>query len=298
MEKREGYWRLIEQTEGIRAVDPLGDNISFMHAVLAQVGLPRRKVDGRSFARTSGGASVMVQAGQLFDGRRWVDQPLPYGPKPRVMLMDICSYAVEHRTQQINVGGNVTDYLRRLGWSKQGGAQGPLTLFKRQAMALAACSMRLGIAYGGQAHTISGQPIKRFSAWLSNDSAQPAMWPAQLELSADFYESLLANAVPLDKRAIRALSGSALSLDLYTWLAHRLHRLGRPKLVYWKPIRDQFGQEYNSEKNFKHELLHQLKKVKVAYPAAKIEAVAGGLMLRPSQPPVAKKLFFVDKPVD
>jgi hypothetical protein len=68
--------------------------------------------------------------------------------------------------------------------------------------------------------------VEQFDAWLLNkDTKQRALWPGLLVLSEHFYNSLLEGAVPLDFRALHALKGSALALDTYIWLAHRLHRI-------------------------------------------------------------------------
>ena len=280
--------RLIETGVQIAQDLPTGNAVGYMHAVLSQVGLPRSKFDGRLFERTSGGASLVVEAGRLWNGRKWLEQPMPYGPKPRVMMADLFNYALKHKTRTVALGDSATTYLHRLGWSSQGGEHGPLTLFRRQAQALAACRMTLGVNYGGKAHTISGQPIQRFTAWLDDTPGQKTLWPATLDLSAEFFDSLKEFAVPLDMRAVRALSGSALALDLYTALSHRLHRLKKPVLLRWACWREQFGQEYANPKDFRTELLRQVKAVLVVYPTAKVEQVPGGLMLHPSPPPVPK----------
>ncbi|MCV4677748.1 replication protein RepA, partial [Escherichia coli] len=82
-----------------------------------------------------------------------------------------------------------------------------------------------------------------FDAWLRNeDSGQQSLWPGLLVLSDGYFKGLLESAVPLDNRALSALKGSALALDIYAWLAHRLHRIeGRPVLLYWANLRDQFA---------------------------------------------------------
>lgn len=57
--------------------------------------------------------------------------------------------------------------------------------------------------------------------------------------------TLRESAVPLDNRAMQALKGSSLALDLYAMLAHRLHRIeGRVVQLHWHQVKDQFGQEY------------------------------------------------------
>ncbi len=280
--------KLIRSSILIEDEAPRGGSVGYMHAVLSQIGLPRKKVQERSFTRKNGGAVLLIEAGSIWDGRNLIEQPLPYGPKPRVMMADLFTYAIKHKTRVIDLGNSVSEYLRRLGYTNQGGAKGPLTMFRRQAQALAACHMTLGVNYGGQAHTLTGKPIKKFSAWLDTQGQQKTMWPATLELSLDFWESLQEFAVPLDMRAIHSLSGSALALDLYTALAHRLHRLNKPLYLHWASIKEQFGQEYRTSKDFKKKFVLQLRAVLVAYPGAKVREVKGGLMLYPSPPPVKK----------
>ena len=46
-----------------------------------------------------------------------------------------------------------------------------------------------------------------------------------IRLSADYFESLQRHAVPLNKHYLSALSHSAMALDVYSWLAQRLHRI-------------------------------------------------------------------------
>jgi hypothetical protein len=258
----------------------------FMHAVLAQIGLPRSRVEGRRFERTSGGASLLVEAGEIWDGRKWVQQHVPYGPKPRVMMADLFTTAMRNQSRVIDLGESVTEYLRHLGWTKQGGPKGPLTLFKNQARALAVCRMTLGVSYGDRAHQISGQPIEGFDSWLDDQGKQRTLWPARVYLSEQFWKSLQTHAVPLDMRAVMALKSSALALDLYTWLAYRLHRLKKPLVLPWQLLKGQFGQEYKDDYDFKREVLRVLSPVLQVYPGAKLAEVQEGLELHPSRPPV------------
>jgi hypothetical protein len=65
----------------VRAAEAIADEpprrIEFLHSVLCQVGLPRRRVDGLSFERTSGNVSLLLEAGKLWNGAEWQQQPLP-----------------------------------------------------------------------------------------------------------------------------------------------------------------------------------------------------------------------------
>ena len=111
-----------------------------------------------------------------------------------------------------------------------------------------------------------------------------------IELTPEFYASLAESAVPLDARALGALKHSALALDVYSWLAHRLHRIrGRAGTkLSWANLRAQFGQEYRDPKDFKREMAKALRSVVAVYPDARVEQVTGGLVLMPSRSPVPK----------
>ena len=278
------------------ALGSTSENAVFMHTVLCQVGLPRRAVDGTSFERRSGGASLLVKAGELWDGKQFVQQPVPYGTKPRLILAYLNTYAVRHRTQEIEAGKSASAFLKMLGIQPNGGKRGSYTEFKKQMKALAACTLTIGFNTGTTASTVRGQPVKEFHAWLSNDDQQHNLWPGRIVLSEDYFDTLVTeqHAVPIDIRALHALSGSALAMDIYVMLAERLHRIsgGKPVRLNWANLREQFGQEYatdtNGKKNFKTKFLKALVSVQAVYPKAKISQVRGGIQLFSSPPPIPK----------
>lgn len=262
------------------------DGADFLHAVMCQVGLPRSAQDVRVFTRTSGAVSLRVEAGDLWDGMKWQPQPLPYGTRPRLAMVHISSEAVRTQQREIDVGDSVHDFLKTLAIDTSGKGY---AAFRKQMSALAACRMTIGVFAGGIASTIDAKPIERFDAWLHTSGEQRTLWPSTLILSEKFFATLAEHAVPLDKRALRALHHSALALDAYTWLAHRLCRVRDGGVtVTWAALQDQFGQEFADRKNFKRKFVTALRAALVVYPTAKVESVDGGLMLRPSPPPVSR----------
>lgn len=255
----------------------------YLHSVLCQVGLPRRRVEGTTFERTNGNASLLIEAGKLWNGKDWVPQPLPYGTRPRLALVHLSSEAVRTKSPTVEVGHSVREFLLRLGIST-GGEE--YANFGRQMRALAACRMSLGVGL----ETLEAKPIKRFAAWVDGNPHQRSLQPGVIELTPEFYASLAESAVPLDARALGALKHSALALDVYSWLAHRLHRI-RARTgtkLSWANLRAQFGQEYRDPKDFKREMAKALRAVMAVYPDARVEQVAGGLVLMPSRSPVPK----------
>ena len=288
---------LIGSAITIDTEQPTGSEIAYLHAILCQVGLPRgpKAVAGlHVFERVCGGAALRVTAGALWNGKQLVQQPIPYGANPRLVLAWLNTQAVRTRSPVIQVGDSAAEFLRMLGKESTGGRNGSLTSFRKQVQALAACHMILGFNAAGRAYTYNGQPVKQFEAWITpRDENQRPLWPGVVTFSDDYYKSLIEHAVPQDVRAMYALKGSALAMDVYAMLAERLHRIsGRPVMLHWKALREQFGQEYHGldpDKDFKKAFLHALKKVLTVYPKAKVQQVHGGLLLFPSPPPISYK---------
>lgn len=262
--------------------------IDFQHSVLCQVGMPRQRQESRVFERRSGNARLRLEAGAIFDGENFIEQPLPYGTKPRLVMVYVSGEAVRRKTRTVEVGDSMREFLIRLGIDTSGGKHGGYTLFKQQMQALAACRLQLGYTIEQRAVTVNTQPIEEFEAWIQNDGTQRTLWPGTLTLSERFYETLQYHAVPLDHTALQALKHSALALDIYTWLAHRLCRVTKPTTLTWWNLKDQFGQEYHDPKNFKKEFRQALAQVKAVYLDARIEDVEGGILLRQSEPPIRK----------
>lgn len=279
--------KLIEASARIAGEPPQGEDMAFTHSVFCQVGLPRSKVVGENFMRQSGAAWVNVQAGYLDEGKGPVLQPIPYGAMPRLGLAWVSTFAVRNKEREIPIGDSAAEFLRLMGMDSDGRRYATL---RKQMHALAAARLQLGF----KGRTYNGQPVQQFDAWVSNkDTQQRALWPGVMVLSEDYFGSLIESAVPLDNRALHALKGSALALDVYAWLAHRLHRIGaRCVTLHWKALREQFAQEYSGkdpDKDFKKVFLPALKKVLAVYPEAKVKPVTGGLLLVSSPPPIPYK---------
>lgn len=285
--------RLLDAAEQIEQQDQ-PDSLDFLHSILCQVGMPRKATPERVFERTSGNATIRLEAGAVFHRGKFIEQPLPYGTKPRLVMVHISSKAVKTKSPTIDLGHSVSEFLDRLGIESSGGPRGGYTLFRKQMEALAACRLTLGYSQGDQDVTLNSQPIQRFDAWTRPDSkGQMSIWPGMLELSPAFFTSLTEHAVPLDHTALAALQHSALALDIYTWLAHRLYRVNKVQgnKVSWMNMQEQFGQEYKDLRDFKKEFKHLLLQVLRVYPQAKVEIITGGMILKPSPPPVARKQY-------
>src|SRR5262249_22157092 len=163
-----------------------------------------------------------------------------------------------------------------------------LKALKDQLARLASSTIRMGIVEGGRAVQVNTQIVSAFDLWFPKQPDQRVLWPSTVRLSDEYFQSLGRHAVPLDHRAVAALASSSMALDIYVWLAQRLHRVpsGRPQFITWAAACEQFGQGFARIRDFRRRFLQTLGQVKSAYPSSRLSADELGLTLEHSPPPV------------
>ena len=80
-----------------------------------------------------------------------------------------------------------------------------------------------------------------------------------------------------------------MSLDLYVWLAWRLHTLDRGTPISWPALFGQFGDGYSHLRHFKPRFGDALSVALAAYPEAVVDLNENGIVLNPSAPPIGKR---------
>src|SRR4051794_12407094 len=272
-------------------IDGQPDEKAYLHSILCQTGLPYRPTDKRVWIRDQGSASLLIEAGHARhpETSKWVELGLPHGERPRLILIYLSSEAVRTGEPTIDVGGSLTAFARSLGIDTNGPS---IRAFKDQTARLAASTVRLGIVSDGRTTQINTQIVSGIDLWLPKDVDQRILWPSTVTLSAEYFASLQQHAVPLDPRAVSALAHSALDLDIYAWLAQRLHRVPKrkPQTITWQALKSQFGPDYARLRKFREKFVPAIKTVLTAYPSARIEEADAGLVLWNSPPPVLKRL--------
>jgi len=274
------------------------EDITFHHSVMTQASLPTAKPPEGLLVweRQQGRARLRVEAGSVLDPKTglYVQPGLPYGPKSRLLLMHLNSEAVRRQSPVIEVEDTMTAFFRRLMGRTQDGRQA--NMLKHQLSALAAATFRMGVLQSDdRAFQVDTKVVSAFDLWFQKDGSQRVIWPSTLRLSLDYYESLTRFAVPLDERAIAALAHSAVALDMYCWLAQRLHRVpeGEPQFIPWPSLQEQFGQGYTHVRQFRAFFMKMMLQVKAAYPEARLDLDGRGASLWTSPPPVRKRMTLV-----
>jgi hypothetical protein len=269
-------------------------DLCFQHSVFCQTGLPYRDPSPlRRWERRQGNAVLEIDAGRFPDPRtgRFTDAALPWGTKARLLLAYINGEALRQHSAEIEVDRTLSAFVRRICHHRPSGRD--LRAFNEQLSNLAVANIRIGQFGDYETRAINGPVIYAMHVWSDKaDRIQPA-WTARLRLSLDYFSSLQEHAVPLNEAALAALSNNAMALDVYSWLAQRLHRINpkRPAFIPWTSLKDQFGQGYKRMNQFKPPFRKTLKMVLAQYQSAQIDLNDAGMIAHQSEPPVAKRLL-------
>ena len=284
--------RIIETSVSIQMDDV--DHLTYQHTVLCQTALPYHDLKGqRLWERRNGLVSLRVEAGARADPRTgaYIETPLPFGTRARLVLMHLNATALRTQEPVIEIERSLTAFTKRIVRRAPRGHD--VLAIKDQLDALATATVRLAITDGHRAVQVNDHVIQGFDLWAPRSPEQTMLWSSVVRLSDRYFQSLVEHAVPLDERAVAALSHSALALDLYSWLSQRLHRIqnGRVQTIAWISLYEQFGAGYSRMRDFRSFFRQQLAAVQTQYPSARIAADRKALYLRQSPPPVRRRLI-------
>jgi hypothetical protein len=267
--------------------------LAFQHTVFCQTSWPYRDPgdDVREWQRKQGMVSLLVEAGQVQHPKtqQWVKLGLPWGTKPRLILAHLNAEALRQGSPVIEVESSLSAFVKRIRGFQHGRE---IRAFKDQLSRLSVATVRLAMTRGPRGFQINSQIVTAFELWPDLDDRQRVLWPSTIQLSLEYFGSLQEHAVPLNEADLAALAHSALALDLYAWLAQRLHRIdpNRPTFIQWPALMQQFGLDYGRMSHFKPKFHTALRQVLSRYRAARVEVDGDGLRLLNSPPPVMKRL--------
>jgi len=265
--------------------------IGFLYSGWCQAALPHRRLpDAEGWQIQSERTTLIVEPG-MRPGPAGKPEPVgvPYGSRARLILIFLQSEAIRTKSREIELGGSLRAWLVRLG-IPQGGSS--IATVREQAERLSLCRLTFRVQSGG-ATGLLNQSIVDTALFLDEPhDGQLSRRPQFVErakLSEGFFEQLQKHPVPLEESAIKAVSNNSQALDIYAWLAYRLHSLSSTRAVSWRALMPQFGAGFGRIDNFKARFLSNLKLALAVYPEARVEVVDKGLILHPSRPPVAAK---------
>lgn len=285
---------LMMEQESAQEVGMLG----YQARLLVQCSLPYRQLPATHWTRTNGAVRFAIVADPEYG--------LPYGPYPRLILTWVATEAVRKQSRRIDLHLSLNALMAQLGIASHANGE-KRQRFKDQILRLFTAtisSTQWEEPNPDHAEHPRAVHYRREQMLLADDMelwwdpyqpSQPYQAASFLTLSERFYTDVTAHPVPIDLRAITALKGSALALDIYSWLVYRLSYLKKPTKIPWELLQMQFGGEYAETKQgryeFKRKFQVQLAEVLRLYSEAKVTADSQGLTLKPSRLAIDRKFF-------
>lgn len=269
------------------------DAIGVTYSGFCQASLPHKKLPAeKEWIRQSERLTLMIEPGRLIRPGTAEGEfvGVPYGSRARLILLYLQTQALRSHSRDVELGRSMREWLRRMGIA-QGGKS--IREVRDQATRLSICKLTFFYQNANGGTGFSSERIVDdgvlFLEPASADDRQAHLFVETVRLSQSFYDALSRHPVPLRETAIRAIQNNSMGLDLYVWLAYRLHVLTKPTAIRWPRLHQQFGAGFKSLRQFKPTFIGNLKLALAAYPEASVEIEGEGLRLLPSRPPVPER---------
>ena len=273
-------------------------DLGFMARLMALCSLPRTNPGNQILYKRVNGPYklIMISGGNT---------KLPYGNLPRLLLAWVCTEAVRTQSRVLVLGKSLSEFMRTLGMEPVGGgATGARTRLRNQMRRLFSAHVRLIHVHEHGEQFVSSAIADRGEFWWNERKPdEPVLFDSKIRLGEDFFNEIIRHPVPIDMNTLTALKRCALGLDLYLWLTYRTFSLKRPLRLTWKQLYCQFGTDPAKSdnkfivRNFRQNVLRELKKIKLAWPELNYSTAPGLLILHPSTsviPPATDPLRFAE----
>jgi hypothetical protein len=250
--------------------------------------LPHKRLpDDMTWEKKGHRVTLWVEPGRMKTKGKAVTYGVPYGARARMILLYLQTQAIRTNSREVALGRSMRDWMERMGLSVGGETARSL---REQAARISACSLKFfwedstRDAEGWAAGRIVNSGL-RFHV---SEEAQGNLWEERVILDELFWKALRDHPVPLQEAAIRELRDRSMSLDIYVWLAWRLHTLEKVTPISWPAIHAQFGTGFRELRHFRPRFVDALAAAVAAYPEARVEMEEGGITLHPSRPPISR----------
>jgi Plasmid encoded RepA protein len=257
--------------------------LGITHAGFAMTSLPHKRIEEPLWRRQGHRTTLLVESGRTGEGS-WIG--VPYGSMARLILLYLQTEAVRTSNPEIELGRSMHAWLSRMG-IPAGGKN--YKLVGEQARRISACRLTF-------LTEVPGAELRQNGAFVQNaitltaaaDDRQRALWQDRVRLDDGFWRSLREHPVPVREEAVRAIGTRSLALDVYIWLAYRLHSLTRATPVTWVALHGQFGAGFKAVRQLKPTFREALTIALAVYPEARVDLEPAGVVLHPSAPAVPR----------
>jgi hypothetical protein len=264
-------------------------DVGFLYSGWAQSALPHRRLaDDEAWRVATDYLTLIVQPGMRSDANGKLRAVgVPYGSRARLILIYLQSQALRNNSREVELGRSLHAWMSRLGIPIGGKS---LAAVRDQAERISMCHLSFEIKQGEKVGMMKQSVVD--TALFAPDPTSPtrAQFTERAMLSERFFEALKRHPVPIEEAAISSIANNSQAIDIYCWLAYRLHSLSKPTVVTWKALYPQLGAGTSSVRNFRDNFKKPLALALSVYPDAKVESDRRGMTLHPSRPPVAPKI--------
>ncbi len=162
-----------------------------MARILVQATFPHSRPKTHEFERVNGRFTLYMNAPPSVG--------LPYGSYPRLALAWLSTEAVRTRSREIELGPTFSSFMYKLGLTPVTGKRGTTSRLRNQLHRLFSTTIRCSYSDEAEGHAAGiGYTIAhRHELWWSpRDPEQRPLWNSVVVLSTEFYDELVAHAVP------------------------------------------------------------------------------------------------------
>lgn len=271
------------------AAEVLSDDsqrIGISYAGFCLTALPHKKLaDDQPWEKKGHKVTLLVEPGRLMHAGKTKLHGVPYGARARMILLYLQTQAIRTNNREVALGRSMRDWMERMGLAVGGETAKAL---REQAARISACSLKFFWENGEADGFERGAIIRSGLRFHAEDTSQGALWEDRVLLDETFFAALQEHPVPLLEAAIRQLRDRSMSLDIYVWLAWRLHHLPKATTISWPALYAQFGTGFKAVRQFKPRFTEALQAALAAYPEAHVSMDDKAIVLHPARPPIAR----------
>jgi hypothetical protein len=286
--------RVVEAAAAAMLDVRMGEVPTFTYSGWCHAGLPHRRIpDDQDWEIETDYVTLVVEPGKIRQqGSGQYEKSyqyfgVPFGPYSRLILYYLMDRALVTEDRNVELGQTLANFLTRLELAPGGETRNRI---RNQIERISRCKLTFHI-HGDGFRGVSNQSIVETAMLFDDDRGyderQPCLFTDRIRLSEGFYQQLRRHAVRLDERAIRKIHNNSRALDVYSWMAFRLHHIQEPTFVPWKALMPQFGAGIKVARNFPSVMRDDAMLALSVYEKAKVEIQERGLLLCPSPPPVS-----------
>ena len=258
--------------------------LGITHAGFAMTSLPHKRIEEGLWKRDGHRTTLLVESGRNRNGSLI---GVPYGSIARLILLYLQTEAVRTNTPEVELGRSMKSWMGRMSLTTGGKTY---QLVTEQARRISACRLTFFTDRGNGAESRHNGAFVQDAITFASviDDEQPSLWQDRVRLDPSFWRSLKEHPVPVREEAIKAIGTRSLAIDVYVWLAYRLHSLGKSTPVSWAAVHAQFGAGFRLVRQIKPTFVEALNLALAVYPEARVDMDKQGLVLHPSPPAVPK----------